>query len=284
MQKNSYIRFDWVIKRLLRDKANFSVLEGLLTVLLCEEIRIEEIIKDEKAYCVWDDAQTDRIDIKAKDKKGDDIVVRIQNMRKLYYLERIRFGTPAFAEHIYQEVNKVYLVSILYFDLGKGNDYLYHGQNRFIGVHTNDELLITAKEEGAIIQKLPQEVFPEYYLIRVNEFNQVAKTPLEEWVKYLKTGIIDPDTTAPGLPEAREKLRYYDMSPEERHEYDEHVNAIMIQNDVLNTAKLEGHAEGRAESRAEGKLEDAKNLKQLGVSIDIIAQATGLRWEDIDKL
>ena len=284
MQKNSYIRFDWAIKRLLRDKANFSVLEGLLTVLLCEEIRIEEIIKDEKAYCVWDDAQTDRIDIKAKDKKGDDIVIRIQNMRKLYYLERLRFGTPAFAKHIYQEVNKVYLVSILYFDLGKGNDYLYHGQNRFIGVHTNDELLITAKEEGAIIQKLPQEVFPEYYLIRVNEFNQVAKTPLEEWVKYLKTGIIDPDTTAPGLPEAREKLRYYDMSPEERHEYDEHVNAIMIQNDVLNTAKLEGHAEGRAEGRAEGKLEDAKNLKQLGVSIDIIVQATGLRREDIDKL
>ncbi len=276
MQKNSYIRFDWAIKRLLRDKANFSVLEGLLTVLLCEEIRIKEIIKDEKAYCVWDDAQTDRIDIKAKDKKGDDIVIRIQNMRKLYYLERIRFGTPAFAKHIYQEVNKVYLVSILYFDLGKGNDYLYHGQNCFIGVHTNDELLITAKEEGAIIQKLPQEVFPEYYLIRVNEFNQVAKTPLEEWVKYLKTGIIDPDTTAPGLPEAREKLRYYDMSPEERHEYDEHVNAIMIQNDVLNTAKLEG--------RAEGKLEYAKNLKQLGVSIDIIAQATGLSREDIDKL
>ena len=268
------------IKRLLRDKVNFSVLEGLLTVLLCEEIRIEEIIKDEKAYCVWDDAQTDRIDIKAKDKKGDDIVIRIQNMRKLYYLERIRFGTPAFAKHIYQEVNKVYLVSILYFDLGKGNDYLYHGQNRFIGVHTNDELLITAKEEGAIIQKLPQEVFPEYYLIRVNEFNQVAKTPLEEWVKYLKTGIIDPDTTAPGLPEAREKLRYYDMSPEERHEYDEHVNAIMIQNDVLNTAKLEGRAEGRAE----GKLEYAKNLKQLGVSIDIIAQATGLSREEIGKL
>lgn len=284
MQKNSYIRFDWAIKRLLRDKANFSVLEGLLTVLLCEEIRIEEIIKDEKAYCVWDDAQTDRIDIKAKDKKGDDIVIRIQNMRKLYYLERLRFGTPAFAEHIYQEVNKVYLVGILYFDLGKGNDYLYHGQNRFIGVHTNDELLITAKEEGAIIQKLPQEVFPEYYLIRVNEFNQVAKTPLEEWVKYLKTGIIDPDTTAPGLPEAREKLRYYDMSPEERHEYDEHVNAIMIQNDVLNTAKLEGHAEGRAEGRAEGKLEDARNLKQLGVSIDIIAQATGLSREEIGKL
>ena len=31
-------------------------------------------------------------------------------------------------------------------------------------------------------------MFPKYYLIRVNEFNQVAKTPLEEWMKYLKTG------------------------------------------------------------------------------------------------
>ena len=289
MQKNSYIRFDWAIKRLLRDKANFSVLEGLLTVLFNDKTKIVEILESEGNQ-QRDDDKFNRVDIKAKNSKGEIIIVEVQNTRELYYLERILYGTAkAITEHIslgdtYQEVKKVYSISILYFDLGKGNDYLYHGQNRFIGVHTNDELLITAKEEGAIIQKLPQEVFPEYYLIRVNEFNQVAKTPLEEWVKYLKTGIIDPDTTAPGLPEAREKLRYYDMSPEERHEYDEHVNAIMIQNDVLNTAKLEGHAEGHAEGRAEGKLEDAKNLKQLGVSIDIIVQATGLRREDIDKL
>ena len=289
MQKNSYIRFDWAIKRLLRDKANFSVLEGLLTVLFNDKTKIVEILESEGNQ-QRDDDKFNRVDIKAKNSKGEIIIVEVQNTRELYYLERILYGTAkAITEHIslgdtYQEVKKVYSISILYFDLGKGNDYLYHGQNRFIGVHTNDELLITAKEEGAIIQKLPQEVFPEYYLIRVNEFNQVAKTPLEEWVKYLKTGIIDPDTTAPGLPEAREKLRYYDMSPEERHEYDEHVNAIMIQNDVLNTAKLEGHAEGRAEGRAEGKLEYAKNLKQLGVSIDIIAQATGLSREDIDKL
>ena len=248
MQKNSYIRFDWAIKRLLRDKANFSVLEGLLTVLFNDKTKIVEILESEGNQ-QRDDDKFNRVDIKAKNSKGEIIIVEVQNTRELYYLERILYGTAkAITEHIslgdtYQEVKKVYSISILYFDLGKGNDYLYHGQNRFIGVHTNDELLITAKEEGAIIQKLPQEVFPEYYLIRVNEFNQVAKTPLEEWVKYLKTGIIDPDTTAPGLPEAREKLRYYDMSPEERHEYDEHVNAIMIQNDVLNTAKLEGHVQ-----------------------------------------
>ena len=34
----NYIRFDWAMKRLLRNKANFGVLEGLLTTLLDEKI------------------------------------------------------------------------------------------------------------------------------------------------------------------------------------------------------------------------------------------------------
>lgn len=241
-----------------------------------------------------DDDKFNRVDIKAKNSKGEIIIVEVQNTRELYYLERILYGTAkAITEHIslgdtYREVKKVYSISILYFDLGKGSDYLYHGQNHFIGVHTKDELLITAKEEGAIVQKLPGEVFPEYYLIRVNEFNQVAKTPLEEWIQYLKTGIIAPDTTAPGLPEAREKLRYYDMSQEERHAYDEHINAIMIQNDVLNTAKEEGLAEGRAEGRAEGQKEKAVDvalkLKSMGLAVDVIVKATGLTEDEVVKL
>lgn len=293
MERNTYIRFDWAIKRLLRDKANFSVLEGLLTVLFNDQTKIVEILESEGNQQREDD-KFNRVDIKAKNSKGEIIIVEVQNTRELYYLERILYGTAkAITEHIslgetYKEVKKVYSISILYFDLGKGSDYLYHGTNRFVGVHTNDELLVTAKEEGVIVQKLPGEIFPEYYLIRVNEFNQVAKTPLEEWIQYLKTGVINPDTKAPGLPEAREKLRYYDMSQEERHAYDEHVNAIMIQNDVLNTAKQEGLDEGRAEGRAEGQkekaLDVALNLKSMGLPVEMIAQATGLTAEEIEKI
>ena len=304
-QKNTYIRFDWAIKRLLRDKANFSVLEGLLTVLFNDKTQIVEILESEGNQ-QRDDDKFNRVDIKAKNSKGEIIIVEVQNTRELYYLERILYGTAkAITEHIslgdtYQQVKKVYSISILYFDLGKGNDYLYHGQNHFGGMHTHDELLITAKEAGAIVQKLPGEIFPEYYLIRVNEFNQVAKTPLEEWIQYLKTGVINPDTTAPGLPEAREKLRYYDMSQEERHAYDEHINAIMIQNDVLSTAKQEGLEEGRAEGRAEGleegraegqaegekkkALDVAYNLKSMGLSVEMIVKATGLSVEEVEQL
>ena len=45
--KDRYIRFDWAIKRLLRNKANFGVLEGLLTVLLGRKIRIIDILESE---------------------------------------------------------------------------------------------------------------------------------------------------------------------------------------------------------------------------------------------
>ena len=294
-QVDRYIRFDWAIKRLLRQKANFGVLEGFLTVFLGEEVKIIEILESESNQQTADD-KFNRVDIKAKNDKNEIIIIEVQNTRELYYLERILYGVAkAITEHIslgerYYEVKKIYSISILYFDIGKGDDYLYHGQNNFIGVHTNDRLEVTTKEKDALVHKLPAEIFPEYFLIRVNEFNKVAVTPLEEWVEYLKTGCIRPDTKAPGLKEAREKLVYYNMSKAERQAYDEHLSAIMIQNDVLDGAKLEGRmegrmegrAEGRAEGLAEGRMEVSRNMKKLGVPVEIIMQSTGLSEKDIE--
>ena len=298
-QADRYIRFDWAIRRLLRQKANFGVLEGFLTVFLGEEVKIIEILESESNQQTADD-KFNRVDIKAKNDKGEIIIIEIQNTRELYYLERILYGVAkAITEHIslgerYYEVKKIYSISILYFDIGKGDDYLYHGQNNFVGVHTNDRLEVTTKEKDALVHKLPAEIFPEYFLVRVNEFNKVAVTPLEEWVEYLKTGCIRPDTEAPGLKEAREKLVYYNMSKAERQAYDEHLSAIMIQNDVLDGAKLEGRMEGRLEGRmegrmegraeglAEGRMEVARNMKKLGIPVEIIMQSTGLSEKDIE--
>lgn len=280
-----YIRFDWAIKRLLRQKANFGVLEGFLTVFLGEPITIVELLESEGNQLSEDD-KLKRVGIKVRNGKGEIIIVEIQNIRMLHYLECILLGVDkAITEHIhlgdsYNEVKKVYSISILYFDLGVGNDYLYHGQNQFVGVHTGDRLQIRTKEQNVIVSRFPSEIFPEYILIRVNEFDKVAVTPLDEWMRYLKDGIIASDTTAPGLEEAREKLKYYSMTDQERHAYDEHLNAVMIQNDVLNTAKMEGRMEGRMEER----LENARNFKKMGVSPDIIAQATGLSLEEINGL
>ena len=291
--QDKYIRFDWAIKRLLRQKANFDVLEGFLTVFIGERITIVELLESEGNQLSAED-KFNRVDIKALNSKGEIIIIEIQNTRELYYLERILYGVAkAITEHIYlgeayYKVKKIYSISILYFDIGIGEDYLYHGQNQFIGVHSKDRLLVNTKEREAIVSRLPSEIFPEYILIRVNEFNKVAVTPLEEWMDYMKDGRIRPDTTAPGLGEAREKLRYYSMSPAERHAYDEHLSAIMIQNDVLDSAKLEGKIEGREEGRKEGLKEGreeglaeglertAQRMKALGINTEIIRQVTGL--------
>ena len=305
-QKDRYIRFDWAAKRLLRNKANFGVLEGFLTVLLGENIRILEILESESNQLSPED-KFNRVDIKARNSKDEIIIVEIQNTREIYYLERILYGVAkTITEHIglgriYSDVKKVYSISILYFDIGQGNDYLYHGQNTFVGVHTGDFLQVTTKEKGVIVRKLPAEIFPEYFLIRVNEFNKSAVTPLEEWIEYLKTGIIRPDTKAPGLEEARRKLIYYNLEPAERQAYDRHIDAIMIQNDVLGTAREEGLQEGREEGREEGlqkgreeglqegrkesKITIARNMKNvLNLPDETIAQISGLPIDEIKKL
>ena len=121
VQKDRYKRFDWAVKRLLRNKANFGVLEGFLTVLLGEPIRIVEILESEGNQQREND-KFNRVDIKARNSKDEIIIVEVQNTREIYYLERILFGVAkAITEHIelgelYSQVKKVYSISILYFD------------------------------------------------------------------------------------------------------------------------------------------------------------------------
>lgn len=282
MDDNKYIRFDWAAKRMLRAKANFGVFEGLITVLLNEPVHIVEILESESNQNDVDD-KFNRVDIKARNSKDEIILVKIQQIRELYYLRWVVTGVAkTITEHIslgdkYDKVKKVYSISILYFDLGQGADYLYHGQTSLVGVHTKDTLKINTRDKGIIKIKTPEEIFPEYFIIRVNEFNKVAKTPLEEWIDYLKSGHIKEDTTAPGLQEARQKLQYLKMDKAERKAYDRHIDNIMVQNDVLDTAKMEGYAEGLED----GKKTVARNLKAMGMDIEAIAKATGLGIEEI---
>ena len=290
MANERYVRFDWAMKRMLRDKANFDVIEGLLTVLFNEQVKIVEILESEGNQEDEND-KFNRVDIKAKNAKGEIIIVEIQQTRELYYLQRILYGVAkTLSEHIdlgdkYNQVKKVYSVSIVYFDLGKGSDYVYHGQNKFLGIHTNDELIVNQRDKDAIKMVSPTSIFPEYYIIRVNEFDKVASTPLDEWLDYLKSGRIKDNTTTPGLTQAKKKLQYLQMTPAERAAYDRHINNIMIQNDVLETKVIEGlvqgRKEGRAERRAEERLSNAKSLLENGVPMDVIAKSLHLTPEEM---
>ena len=97
---NKYIRFDWAVKRMLRDKANFVVLEGLITVLTGEKVTITEILESEGNQISASD-KFNRVDVKAKNDRGDIIIVEVQLTRQLYYLQRMLYGgSKAITEHI----------------------------------------------------------------------------------------------------------------------------------------------------------------------------------------
>ena len=305
MSKNKYIRFDWAAKYMLRNKADFAIFEGLISILVKEKVTIIELLESESNKTSEDD-KYNRVDIKVRNSKGEIILVEIQQSRELDYLQRILYGVAkVITEHVksgqaYSQVKKVFSINILYFDLGEGSDYLYHGQAVLTGVHTGDELALTPHERDDLKVVTPKDVFPEYFLIRVNEFDKLAVDPLDEWMRYLKDEYISPDTTVPGLREARERLEYLRMSPEEQRAYDRYLDNLVRDTDVMKTklleAKLEGEKQGRAEGeakgraegeakgRAEGIADTARNLKAMGLSVADIAKATGLTAAEIEAL
>jgi len=121
---------------------------------------------------------------------------------------------------------------------------------------------------------------PEYFVLKVNDFNDVAKDSLDEWISFLKTGDIDDSFTAKGLPEARERLRIDQLSDSERREYIREQERQMVENDVMRSKYIDGVAEGVEK----GKVVVARNLKSMGLSVTDIVKATGLTEEEIAQL
>lgn len=290
---NSYIRFDWAMKRLLRNKANFNVLEGLLTTLLKENIHIQKLLESESNQEEEFD-KYNRVDMLAENDKGELFLVEIQNNNEYAYFQRMLFGTSKLVtEYInrgegYEKVRKVYSINIVYFSLGHGKDYVYHGKTEFKGIHKGDILELTPFQKQTFKADTVSQLYPEYYILKVNDFNSVAKSPLEEWIYYLNTGEIPDNATAPGLDKAREQLKLDKMSKEELKAYYRHLDNIVILKSNIFTEREEGRVEGRAEGRAEGEkskqLEIARNLKRMGLSTADTCKATGLSAEEVERL
>ena len=294
---NKYIRFDWAMKRLLRDKANFGVLEGFLTTLLNEEIKINKLLESESNQEDEFDKQN-RVDLLAENDKGELFLIEVQNNSEYAYFQRMLFGTSKLVtEYInrgkgYGFIRKIYSVNIVYFNLGNGTDVVYHGKTEFRGIHNGELLNLSPFQKQKFNVDAVSDLYPEYYILKVNDFNKWSKVPLEQWIYFLNTGNIPADATAPGLSEAREKLQLVRMSKAELNAYYHHLDNVVILRDNIVTARGEGRLEGRAEGRAEGinigteqtKTDIARQMKSDGMSVSTIMKYTGLTEEEIGKL
>lgn len=96
------------------------------------------------------------------------------------------------------------------------------------------------------------------------------------------------NTRTPGLQEVKQKLQYLSMSAKERRAYGAHMDTIMVQNDVLDTARDEGRAEGLVQGRAEGLAEGitkvTRKLIASGMDNGMISSLTGLSLQEVDEI
>jgi hypothetical protein len=266
--EKTLVRFDWAMKRLLRQKSNFDILEGFLSELLREDIKIEQILESESNQEMAGQ-KFNRVDMLAQNSKGQLIIIELQVDSEKDYFFRMLFATSkAVVEHFnksepYQNIKKVYSINIVYFNLGQGEDYVYHGKTEFKGLHTGDTLGLSARQKKGFALDQVFEVYPEYYILKVNAFDGLAKDTLDEWIYYLKNNEVKPGSRAKGLNLVQKKLEFEELSLRDRQTYLKDIENRTIERDVWETnleeAEEKGMEKGIEKNTREGILRALQN-------------------------
>jgi len=272
------------MKKMLRHKANFDILEGFLSELLGEDVKIKQVLDSESNKETEDD-KFNRVDILVEFADGELVIVEVQNTKEYDYFHRMLYGTSkVITEHIkegqpYAEVKKVISVTIAYFDLGQGKDYVYYGTTVFKGIHKNDILTLADKQIELYRKNNVHEIFPEYWVIKVGKFGNRVKDKLDEWIYFFKNAEIKNNFSAKGLKAAGEKLDEMKLNEKEAKDYRKYLKELRDIASEQHTKMADAQDLIR-----KGKIEVAQNLKLMGLSNSDIKKATGLSDEDIDNL
>ena len=298
----NYIRFDWMIKRLLRNKNSHVVLEGFLSVLLDRQIKINKILESESNQ-EEENQKFNRVDLLVEDEKQEKFLIEVQNDHELDFFQRMAFGASKIITdymkigEAYKTLPKVFSINIVYFSLGQGKGYAYHGTTVFKNMfNADDELKLSPAQKSKFGVDEVAGIFPEYYILRVNKFDDEVTTPLKQWISFLKTGEIPDTFTAQGLEEARNVLRVDSLSKEDRQIYRRYLEGLSLAMSLDDSSRYEGYYDGfgagRAEGRAEGEqLGIAKSRKETaiamlkeGMSVELAAKISKLSVEEVEKL
>jgi predicted transposase/invertase (TIGR01784 family) len=163
------------------------------------------------------------------------------------------------------------------------NEAVKNNQNRFPQGYlfelTNDELEdLRSKFTSAKFSKtrsLPKAftekglyMLPEYYILKVNGFNDIAKDTLDEWMYFLKNSNIKSEFKAKGLKKASIELNVLKLSQEDREEYESYIEDRRVTESSVKTSWIEG--------KVEGKIEVAKRLILKGMCIEEAAEVAGV--------
>jgi len=282
------IRFDWAIRTMLRHKANFDILEGFLSELLGEEVKIKQVLDSESNKETEDD-KFNRVDILVENAKNELVIIEVQNTQEYDYFHRMLFGaSKAITEHIkegaaYAQVKKVISITIAYFDLGQGKDYVYHGTTIFKGIHKGDILGLADKQIETYQKNSVHEIYPEYYIIKTGKFRNRVNDRLDEWIYFLKNAEIKPSFSAKGLKEANEKLDTMKLPEKERVAYDKYLRHLMSIASRNHTIEIEAK-DIIKKAKEEKDIEFVLRLHHKGKTLDDISDLTDLPIKTVSQI
>ena len=316
--ERTIISFDYAIKDILRDKANFDILSGFLTELLEKPVDVQEVLESEGNPTTVD-GKVNRLDLKAKLDDGELAVFEIQFFDYIDFLGKMLFNaSKAVVEQISTgdpyDVKKVYSINIAYFSMGAKDEYVFVANlTEFKGLHFDEVIPFSQNlDPNSDVRK---DIHPEYYLILPKKFedeevrkkkskNYVPKKPsksnFDEWVYVLKNSAVKNDFTAAGIQAAGEKLNILKMTPAQRAAYEAEKQADVTQKSQLYTAELKGEKrglqkglekgeaigleKGEAIGLEKGKIEIALRMLKKGKSVAEISDTTGLSTQQIEQL
>lgn len=237
------------------------MLEGFLSVLLKEYVTIIEILESELNQENKQD-EFNRVDVMVKTEKDERIIVEIQNNEEYDYLQRILYGAcKTIAQNLkkgeaYALVKKVISVSIVYFETGQGDDYVYYGRTIFTGLHTNQVLLLTEEQKAAFQKENPSELMPEYYLIQAMSFKDLVNDSLDEWIYLFKNNQVEEGFTAKGIDKAKEKLSVAKLTKKKRREYEQYLKSLHSEASWNETQRIKAEREARLIREAEERMRE----------------------------
>ena len=291
MKTKKLIQFDWAMKTLLRREENFPILEGLLSELFKTDVKIQSLLESESNKRFADD-KSNRVDIFALLANKEKVIIELQADREWDFLARMLYGTSkVVVDHLkegdrYGEIPRIISVNIVYFDLGHGEDYIYHGTTRLKGLHKEDELQLTEDEKKLYPSHVDHvhHIFPEYYILKVSGFYLNVKDTLDEWIYALKESEVKPEFKARGIREAGEKLALLNLSEQERYAYDRFINDVRISRSTLETSFSDGLFQGLEKGEAKGKAAMILNLHRTKMPLEQIASISELSLEKVKEL
>lgn len=296
MLSGQLISFDYAIKYILRDKSDFSIIEGFLTALLAtagyKPVKVKALLESESNK---DDIRGKRIiaDMVVEDMDGIQYIVEIERNEKYNFMHKACFSSSrCIVDSIgqgqdYSKIAKIIHISLLYFDIGGSS--LYHGKTIIRDMNKQEEIQLHLKQANGTIYHI-NHIFPEYFLICIPSFHDEINRSIDEWLYMMKHEQIRDDFKEKYIKLAAERLLFLKMSLAEQAEYMKYQLEMVDVKEEIQTALLKGKAEGIEIGKAEGiEIGESKERQKIirsmldgGISSADISQILHISIEELN--